>query len=57
MIFITQTNTGIFVKRAPQEQIFDTEAILPERSYTSREPFSPSSGFVMLMSVGYVLIS
>ena len=57
MIFITQTNTGIMVKRAPQEQIFDTEAILPERSYTSREPFSPSSGFVMLMSVRYVLIS
>ena len=31
MIFITQTNTGIMVKRVPQEQIIDI------KSYTSRE--------------------
>ena len=51
MIFITKTNTGTMVKRVPQKQIFAIEATLLENI------FLPSSGFVMLVSVGDVLIS
>ena len=51
MIFITQTNTGTMVKRVPQDQITEIEATLLENY------FLPSSGFVMLMLVGDVLIS
>ena len=51
VIFITQTNTGIMVKRVPQEQMFVIEATLLENH------FLPSSGFVMLMSVEDNLIS
>ena len=51
LIFITQTNTGTMVKRVPQDQIIEIEATLLENY------FLPSSGFVMLMLVGDVLIS
>ena len=51
MIFITQTNTGTMMKCVPQEQMFDIQATLLENL------FLPSSGLVMLMSVGDVLIS
>ena len=45
MIFVTQTSTGTMLKRVPQE------ATLLENH------FLPSSGFALLMSVEYVLIS
>ena len=53
MNFITQTNTGTMMKRVPvpQEQMFDIEAIILKNHFLS------SLGFVMLMSIGDVLIS
>lgn len=51
MIFITQTNTGTIVKRAPHKQMFTIEVTLLENH------FLPFSGFVMLKLVEDVLIS
>ena len=51
MIFMTHTNTGTMVKRVPQEQMFDIKLTL------LADHFLLSSGFVMLISLGDVLIS
>lgn len=45
MIFITQTNTGTMVKRAPQEQMFTIEVTFLQNH------FLPFSGFALLVNV------